>query len=220
MITKLFVCLFVFVNALKSYTVLLLHCFYTVHRYNQNCCTNFFLWIFWACKSIHFFHHLLILFFVEIVEKLEQSSSWSFFYSKKAHFGTFSQNLAIFLIDDRVAVWWNRFLVFFLLLVMRRDQNTISSRCRDGGLRKDPGQNVYLGVKKKVTGSHFLGHSFVAVVIFERRLVFGHHFSLPHFELFHVFFTVVAFSLLVVVLKQKREIVYYHSGIFMLFSRK
>jgi hypothetical protein len=104
---------------------------------------------------------------------------------------------------------------------MRRDQNTISSRCRDGGLRKDPGQNVYLGVKKKVTGSHFLGHSFVAVVIFERRLVFGHHFSLPHFELFHVFFTVVAFSLLVVVLKQKREIiVYYHSGIFMLFSRK
>jgi hypothetical protein len=43
-------------------------------------------------------------FFVEIVEKLEQSSSWRFFYSKKAHFGTFSQYLAIFLIDDRVAI--------------------------------------------------------------------------------------------------------------------
>ena len=215
----MFVCLF-----LSTRWRVTLFCYYTVFTLSiviiKIVAPIFFFEFFWACKSIHFFHHLLILFFVEIVEKLEQSSSWSFFYSKKAHFGTFSQNLAIFLIDDRVAVWWNRFLFFFLLLVMRRDQNTISSRCRDGGLRKDPGQNVYLGVKKKVTGSHFLGHSFVAVVIFERRLVFGHHFSLPHFELFHVFFTVVAFSLLVVVLKQKREIVYYHSGIFMLFSRK
>jgi len=148
MITKLFVCLFVFVNALKSYTVLLLHCFYTVDHYNQNCCTNFFLWIFLSMQINSFFFTIYwFFFFVEIVEKLEQSSSWNFFYSKKAHFNTFSQYLAIFLIDDRVAVRWYRFL-FFLLLVMRRDQNTISSRCKGGGLRKDPGQNVYLGVKK------------------------------------------------------------------------
>ena len=107
--------------------------------------------------SLNFFEHAnqfifftiyWFFFFVEIVEKLEQSSSWKFFYRKKAHFGTFSQYLAIFLIDDRVAIQWNRFLVFFLFLVMRRDQNTISSRCKGGGLRKDPGQNVYLGVKK------------------------------------------------------------------------
>ena len=181
---------------------------------------QFFSLNFLSMQINSFFSPFIDSFFCRNCWKARTEFFLEFFYSKKAHFGTFSQNLAIFLIDDRVAVWWNRFLFFFLLLVMRRDQNTISSRCRDGGLRKDPGQNVYLGVKKKVTGSHFLGHSFVAVVIFERRLVFGHHFSLPHFELFHVFFTVVAFSLLVVVLKQKREIVYYHSGIFMLFSRK
>ena len=117
MITKLFVCLFVFVNALKSYTVLLLHCFYTVDRYNQNCCTNFFLWIFLSMQINSFFFTIYwFFFFVEIVEKLEQSSSWKFFYSKKAHFGTFSQYLAIFLIDDWVAVRWNRFLFFFSFL--------------------------------------------------------------------------------------------------------
>ena len=78
------VCLFVFVNALKSYTVLLLHCFYTVDRYNQNCCTNFFLWIFLSMQINSFFFTIYwFFFFVEIVEKLEQSSSWSFFTAKK-----------------------------------------------------------------------------------------------------------------------------------------
>ena len=63
MITKLFVCLFVFVNALKSYTVLLLHCFYTVDRYNQNCCTNFFLWIFLSMQINSFFSPFIDSFF-------------------------------------------------------------------------------------------------------------------------------------------------------------
>ena len=97
MITKLFVCLFVFVNALKSYTVLLLHCFYTVHRYNQNCCTNFFLWIFWACKSIHFFHHLLILFFCRNCWKARTEFFLEFFLQQKSTFWHFFSIFGYFL---------------------------------------------------------------------------------------------------------------------------
>ena len=115
MITKLFVCLF-----LSTRWRVTLFCYYTVFTLSIVIIKivapifffEFFSLNFFEHANQFIFHHLLILFFVEIVEKLEQSSSWKFFYSKKAHFGTFSQYMAIFLIDDRVAVRWNRFLFF------------------------------------------------------------------------------------------------------------
>ena len=100
MITKLFVCLFVFVNALKSYTVLLLHCFYTVDRYNQNCCTNFFLWIFLSMQINSFFSPFIDSFFCRNCWKARTEFFLEFFLQQKSTFWHFFSKFGYFL------DWW------------------------------------------------------------------------------------------------------------------
>ena len=101
------------------------HCFFVTLSFSKFLSGTefFFLLVF----VVLFFEHainslLLFCCFVKIVEKFELWFLLSF-YNRKTHFGTFSQNLATFWVDDLVTWWWNVlfFVVYFLFLVMRRD---------------------------------------------------------------------------------------------------
>jgi len=95
MITKLFVCLF-----LSTRWRVTLFCYYTVFTLSiviiKIVAPIFFFEFFWACKSIHFFHHLLILFFCRNCWKARAEFFLEIFFTAKKHILALFLNIWLF----------------------------------------------------------------------------------------------------------------------------